>query len=54
MIVWDLCSGLGGWSEAFLDWEHRYGENTVYRFDNSDLVKDVPRTFVEDVTPVRS
>ena len=53
MIVWDLCSGLGGWSEAFVS---PFGSNwevegiTVFRFDNSDLVKDVPRTFVEDVT----
>ncbi len=41
MIVWDLCSGLGGWTQAF--------EKHVYRFDNSDLVQHVPGTLKEDV-----
>jgi len=41
MIIWDLCSGLGGWTQAF--------EKHVYRFDNSDLVQHVPGTFQEDV-----
>lgn len=41
MIIWDLCSGLGGWTQAF--------DKHVYRFDNSDLVQDVPGTFQEDV-----
>ena len=41
MIIWDLCSGLGGWTQAF--------DKHVYRFDNSDLVQDVFGTFQEDV-----
>ena len=41
MIIWDLCSGLGGWTQSF--------DKHVYRFDNSDLVQDVPGTFQEDV-----
>ena len=43
-VVWDLCSGLGGWSEAFLldGW-------TVIRIDNSDLVRHVPHTQDRDV-----
>ena len=41
MIIWDLCSGLGGWTEAF--------DKHVYRFDNSDLVQHIPGTFQEDV-----
>ena len=41
MIIWDLCSGLGGWTQAF--------DKHVYRFDNSDLVQHVPGTFQEDV-----
>jgi hypothetical protein len=41
VIIWDLCSGLGGWTQAF--------EKHVYRFDNSDLVQDVSGTFQEDV-----
>jgi hypothetical protein len=41
MIIWDLCSGLGGWTHAF--------DKHVYRFDNSDLVQHVSGTFKEDV-----
>ena len=42
MIIWDLCSGLGGWTQAF--------EKHVYRFDNSDLIcARVPGTFPHDV-----
>ena len=44
-IFIDLCSGLGGASEAFIDdddWE-------VYRFDNSQLVRDVPNTVIVDL-----
>lgn len=41
MIIWDLCSGLGGWTQAF--------DKHVYRFDNSDLVQHVSGTFQEDV-----
>ena len=45
MIVWDLCSGLGGWSEAWTDTHAR-----VFRFDNFELVQHVPHTHNEDVT----
>ena len=41
MIIWDLCSGLGGWTQAF--------DKHVYRFDNNPLLQDVPGTFQEDV-----
>ena len=41
MIIWDLCSGLGGWTQAF--------DKHVYRFDNNPLLQDVPGTFREDV-----
>lgn len=41
MIIWDLCSGLGGWTQAF--------DKHVYRFDNSELVQHIPGTFREDV-----
>ena len=44
-VVWDLCSGLGGWSEAFVQsdqWE-------VVRIDSSELVKHVPFTHQLDV-----
>ena len=41
MIIWDLCSGLGGWTQSF--------NKHVYRFDNADLVQHVPNTFQEDV-----
>ena len=41
MIIWDLCSGLGGWTQAF--------DKHVYRFDNSDLVQHISGTFKEDV-----
>lgn len=41
MIIWDLCSGLGGWTQAF--------DRHVYRFDNADIVQHIPGTFQEDV-----
>jgi site-specific DNA-cytosine methylase len=49
VIVWDLCSGLGGWSEAFVQLAGAE-DITVFRFDNSPLVHDRPRTLNEDVT----
>ncbi len=41
----DLCSGLGGFSQAFVDadWE-------IIRIDNNIRFKDVPFTAIEDVT----
>jgi hypothetical protein len=45
VIVWDLCSGLGGWSEAWL-----HGHAQVFRFDNFELVQHIPFTHNEDVT----
>tara|TARA_B100000029_G_C17585990_1_gene961133 strand:+ start:1740 stop:2327 length:588 start_codon:yes stop_codon:yes gene_type:complete len=44
-VIWDLCSGLGGWSEAFVQAGH-----TVIRIDNNDLVQYVPHTLKLDVT----
>ena len=41
MIIWDLCSGLGGWTQAF--------DKHIYRFDNADLVQHIPGTYQEDV-----
>jgi hypothetical protein len=43
-VIWDLCSGLGGFSEAFAQagW-------TVIRIDNSKLVQYVPFTLDLDV-----
>tara|TARA_R100000700_G_C3114101_1_gene105853 strand:- start:84 stop:686 length:603 start_codon:yes stop_codon:yes gene_type:complete len=46
-VVWDLCSGLGGFSEAFIENEKYH----VYRIDNNDVFMGiVPRTWLEDVT----
>lgn len=41
----DLCSGLGGFSQAFVDagWK-------VWRYDSDPAFKDVPRTVIEDIT----
>lgn len=46
-VLWDLCSGLGGWSESFLH-DSRW---KVFRFDNSELdqIQDTVATFNEDV-----
>ncbi len=44
MIVWDLCSGLGGWSEAFV----RAGVQVI-RIENNKLLADVPHTYCLDV-----
>ena len=46
-VLWDLCSGLGGWSEAFLH-DSRW---KVFRFDNSDLeeISSLTCTYDEDV-----
>lgn len=42
--VWDLCSGLGGWSEAFVQdgWE-------VIRIENNPNLSHVPHTYELDV-----
>lgn len=42
-MMLDLCSGLGGQSEAFLN------SYDVLRIDNNPLMKDVPRTVLMDV-----
>jgi len=43
-VIWDLCSGLGGWSEAFVQagW-------IVVRIDNAPIVQHIPHTFSLDV-----
>lgn len=43
-VVWDLCSGLGGWSEAFVQagW-------TVIRIENNPELQYVPHTYDLDV-----
>jgi hypothetical protein len=43
-VVWDLCSGLGGWTEAFVldGWE-------VYRIEINKDLEDVPLTTILDV-----
>lgn len=43
MRVLDLFSGLGGWSQAFLDRGH-----DVTRLDNDERFKSVPRTMLCD------
>lgn len=43
-VIWDLCSGLGGFSEAFA----QAGWTTI-RIDNSKLVQHVPFTLDLDV-----
>lgn len=45
MRVIDLYSGVGGWSEAFLQRGHE-----VLRIDNDVRFTDVPNTFIQDVT----
>lgn len=44
-VVWDLCSGLGGWSEAFLQ-----DEWTVIRIETNEALQYVPHTYQLDVT----
>lgn len=44
MKVVDLFSGLGGFSEAFLNRGH-----DVVRYDNDERFKDVPKTIIRDV-----
>lgn len=44
MICIDLCSGLGGFSQAFLDRGHR-----VIRVDNDPKFKEVPNTIIGDI-----
>ncbi len=44
MKVIDLYSGLGGFSQAFLDRGHE-----VIRYDNNERFKDVPNTVIVDV-----
>lgn len=49
MKVLDLCSGLGGFSEAFicdLDWE-------IMRIDNNPLLSEVPHTEIIDIFEFR-
>ena len=49
MKVLDLCSGLGGFSEAFvndLDWE-------VMRIENNPLLSEVPHTEIIDIFDFR-
>lgn len=43
-VIWDLCSGLGGWTEAFVqsDW-------FVIRIDNNPELEYVPFTRIWDV-----
>lgn len=48
MIIWDLCSGLGGWTKAF-ELEHTLGIVQVYRFENNPLLRGVPFTHMQDV-----
>ena len=48
MKVIDLCSGLGGFSQAFLDRGHE-----VIRIDNDSRFKDVPFTIIEDIRNIR-
>ena len=44
MLVIDLCSGLGGFSQAFLD-----GGHNVIRVDNNPKFQEVPNTILEDI-----
>jgi len=43
-VIWDLCSGLGGWTEAFVQdgW-------TVIRIENNPLLQHIPHTYPLDV-----
>ena len=44
-VIWDLCSGLGGWTEAFV--QHGW---TVVRIENNPALQYVPFTLDLDVT----
>lgn len=44
-VVWDLCSGLGGWSEAFAQ-----GDWFVVRIESNPGLEYVPFTRIKDVT----
>jgi site-specific DNA-cytosine methylase len=48
MKVLDLCSGLGGFSEAFLEAGHE-----VLRIENNPLLADVPRTKIMCIFELR-
>lgn len=48
MRVIDLFSGLGGFSQAFLDRGHE-----VTRYDNDDKFREVPNTWIMDVQDLR-
>ena len=48
MIVVDICSGYGGWSEAALKRGH-----TVIRIDNNPVFADVPNTIIMDVRNIQ-
>jgi len=48
MKVLDLCSGLGGFSEAFVAAGHE-----VLRIENNPLLQDVPHTDIIDIFDVR-
>ena len=48
MKVLDLCSGLGGFSEAFVNSGHE-----VLRIENNPLLQDVPHTDIIDIFDVR-
>jgi len=49
MRVVDLFSGLGGFSQAFLDRGHE-----VTRYDNDPRFKDIPNTIIKDVLELTS
>ena len=48
MKVLDLCSGLGGFSEAFVSAGHE-----VFRIENNPLLADVPHTDIIDIFEFR-
>lgn len=48
LVVLDVFSGLGGWSQAFLDRGH-----CVYRLENNPDFADVPATHIADVMDFR-
>ena len=48
MKVIDLCSGLGGFSQAFLD-----GGHDIIRIDDNPQFKDVPFTIIADIRNIR-
>lgn len=49
MKVLDICSGLGGWSQGFLDRGHE-----VLRIDNSQLFWEVPHTLTFDIRMIEA